>query len=86
MRLPCFTVIMQYITIQASVKKIGAGLGARWNLWIEDFEMFLLASGIATLNVNVHYCYVRQGIVFARYFDKYPIQEMPTSMKQRKTN
>jgi hypothetical protein len=21
-------------------------LGARWNLWIEDFEMFLLASGI----------------------------------------
>ena len=26
--------------------EIGASLGARWNLWIEDFEMFLLASGI----------------------------------------
>ena len=26
--------------------EVGASLGARWNLWIEDFEMFLLASGI----------------------------------------
>ena len=26
--------------------EVGASLGARWSLWIEDFEMFLLASGI----------------------------------------
>ena len=26
--------------------EVGASLSARWNLWIDDFEMFLLASGI----------------------------------------
>jgi hypothetical protein len=26
--------------------EVGASLGTRWNLWLEDFEMFLLASGI----------------------------------------
>ena len=26
--------------------EVGESLGARWNIWMEDFEMFILASGI----------------------------------------
>ena len=26
--------------------EVGESLGARWNIWMEDFEMFILARGI----------------------------------------
>ena len=26
--------------------EVGESLGARWNIWMQDFEMFILASGI----------------------------------------
>ena len=48
---PQFNVSKQSVSIQPLPEfspdaEIGASLAAKWSLWIEDFEMFILASGI----------------------------------------
>ena len=48
---PQFNVNTQSVSIQPLPEfspdaEIGASLAAKWRLWIEDFEMFIMASGI----------------------------------------
>ena len=51
---PQFNVNTQSVSIQPLPEfspdaEIGASLAAKWRLWIEDFDMFILASGIIDL-------------------------------------
>ena len=66
--------------------EIGASLATRWSTWLDDFEMFLLASGVTDKKQKRGYFYIWQDQQFGKYFDNYKIQETTMTTLQLKTN
>ena len=85
------------VNIQASVRiqpvpqfnpdtEVGASLATRWSTWLDDFEMFLLASAVTDKKQKRALLYTRPVREFVRYFDNSKIQETMMTTIQLKVS
>ena len=63
--------------------EIGVNLAPKWKIWLQDFEMYLVASGVTDKKRKERYYFTRLGRGYVKFFARFPITEtMMISIRQ----